>query len=174
LIQYGHNVQKLIDLSRLGEFETCKALLNLLNEGYIKVAPIKREAGRPVYEQPGGWPRGFSLRRLVVQLGIYLVIGGMLLIIVRFSDINRSSLFFDTGAPVVRDPIANELLDQIQLRRIQTGLEVYRLEVGRYPDTLDELISGNLLRKKDLQFPWQNYHFYERRDDRYLLLRPFE
>ncbi len=76
LIQYGHNVQRLIDLSRLGEFETCKALLNLLNEGYVRVAPIKREAGRPVDEQPGGWARGFSLRSLVVQLGIYLVIGG--------------------------------------------------------------------------------------------------
>jgi hypothetical protein len=174
LIQYGRNVQKLIDLSRLGEFETCKALQNLLNDGYIKVAPVKREAGRPLHEQPGSWVRGLSLRQLVVQLGMYLVIGGALLIIMWFSDIKISSLFFDTGMPVVRDPITNELLDHIQIRRIQTGLEVYRLEVGRYPDSLNELISGNLLGAKDLRFPWRNSHFYERRGDGYWLLRPFE
>jgi hypothetical protein len=174
LIQYGHNVQKLIDLSRLGEFETCKALLNLINEGYIKVASVKRVAGRPLDEKPGGWAQGFSLRSLVVQLGIYLVIGGVLLICVRVSDINISSLFFDTDTRVVQDPITKELLDQVQIRRIQTSLEVYRLEVGRYPDTLDELASGNLLCDKDLRFPWRNAHFYERRDDHYQLLRPFE
>jgi hypothetical protein len=174
LIQYGHNVQKLIDLSRLGEFETCKALLTLLNEGYIRVASGKREAGRPLDEKPGGWARGFSLRRLVVRFGMYLVIGVVLLLCIRMSDINISALFFETDTRLVRDPITKELLDRVQMRRIQTGLEVYRLEVGRYPDTLDELASGNLLRNKDLRFPWKNTYFYERRDGHYQLLRPFE
>jgi hypothetical protein len=48
LIEEGRTVQKLIDLSRLGEFETCKALLNLLKRGYVKVDTTKRE---PVKEE---------------------------------------------------------------------------------------------------------------------------
>ena len=36
----GRAVRKLIDLSCLGEFETCKALFNLVNLGYLRaVAP---------------------------------------------------------------------------------------------------------------------------------------
>jgi hypothetical protein len=174
LVQYGRNVQKLIDLSRLGEFETCKALLNLLNEGYIKVASVKREAGRPVEEKPGGFAKGFSLRRLLVQLGMYVVIIGAVLIIMRVGDIGSSVPFFDIGARLVKEPVAEELFDRVQMRRIQTVLDVYRLEVGRYPDRLEELVSLDLLLEKDLGFPWRNPRHYERHDDHYLLLRPFE
>ena len=35
-------VEKLIDLSRLGEFETCKALLNLVNLSFLKPIPRSR------------------------------------------------------------------------------------------------------------------------------------
>ncbi|HEY6101462.1 MAG TPA: DUF4388 domain-containing protein, partial [Anaeromyxobacter sp.] len=41
----GRTVEKIVDLSRLGEFETCKALLALVNQGYLKgLAPTSRAA----------------------------------------------------------------------------------------------------------------------------------
>ena len=45
----GRPVAAIVDLSRLGEFETCKALLNLVNLGYLGPAePGFRRAPHPV------------------------------------------------------------------------------------------------------------------------------
>src|SRR5512145_2593567 len=51
----GRTVEKIIDLSRLGEFETCKGLLNLVNLGYLKpVAPAGRAAAVGTYAADWG------------------------------------------------------------------------------------------------------------------------
>ena len=42
----GRTVERIVDLSRLGEFETCKALRNLVNLGYLRaVAPARARGG---------------------------------------------------------------------------------------------------------------------------------
>src|SRR5512145_2083203 len=46
----GRTVDKIIDLSRFGEFESCKGLLNLVNLGYLRtVAPAGRAAAVGTY-----------------------------------------------------------------------------------------------------------------------------
>src|SRR5512142_1993310 len=46
----GRTAEKIVDLSRLGEFETCKALSNLLSRGYLTlVAPSGRAAAVGAY-----------------------------------------------------------------------------------------------------------------------------
>ena len=55
LVEEGRTVQQIIDLSRLGEFETCKALLNLLNQGYLKVDALRKPVAG---EKPGRRVRG--------------------------------------------------------------------------------------------------------------------
>jgi hypothetical protein len=173
LIEEGRTVQKLIDLSRLGEFETCKALLNLLHRGYIKADTTKREAVKEE-ETPGARIRRIPFGRILMQTGMYIFIVGLLFILYRTVDVDLFSLSGETGTRTFKSPAAKELVGQCQQRRLRTALDVYFLETGHYPDELIELVRRGLVNEKELRFPWRNSRVYQRRDNGYLLLRPFE
>jgi hypothetical protein len=173
LVEDSRTVQKLIDLSRLGEFETCKALLNLLQQGYLKVdttrrGPIEEE------EKPGARIRRIPFGRILLQTGMYVFIIGLLFILYRTVDVDLLSLSEETGTRSFKSPAAKELVGRCQQRRLRAALGVYLLETGHYPDELSELVRRGLVEEKELRFPWRNQRVYRRRDDGYTLLRPFE
>ena len=171
LISADRDVQKLIDLSRLGEFETCKALLNLLNEGFIKVD--KQETAKPK-EKPGVRRRRFPLARVLVQVGMYIFLVGLLLVLYHAFELDPASLFQESSTRTFQDPAARELLHRNQQRRVYAALDLYRLENGRYPDALDALVEAGLLAEGDLRYPWRRPRVYRQDGGRVLVLRPFE
>ena len=173
LIAEGRNVQKLIDLSRLGEFETCKALLNLLHQGYIKVDTTKKEAVREA-EKPGARIRRIPFGRILMQTGMYIFIVGLLFILYRTVDVDLFSLSDETGTRTFKSPAAKELVSRCQERRLRAALDVYFLETGHYPGDLEELVTQGLVGEKELRFPWRNPRIYQRQENGYLLIRPFE
>jgi len=169
LVEEGRTVQQIIDLSRLGEFETCKALLNLLNQGYLKVDALRKPVAG---EKPGRRVRGWSLGALVAQVVTTVVILGVVYLLVQSVD------FLDLIDPqegrTFHDPAARELIDLSHSRRLQRAIEVYRLEQGHIPTRLDELVQEKLVRESALSFPWRQQRVYVRRDGSYRLLRPLE
>jgi hypothetical protein len=169
LIEDGRNVQKLIDLSRLGEFETCKALLNLLGDGYIKVDTVRKDTAG---EKPGKRVRSFSFGRLFVQAAMYLFIVGLLFILYRTVDV--MTLFEPSGGRLFENPAAKTLVGKSYQERLRTALDVYRLERGNFPEKLEELVSSGLVSESALKFPWRSERAYRRGERGYLLLRPFE
>jgi hypothetical protein len=176
LIEEDRDVQKLVDLSRLGEFETCKALYNLLVEGYIRVDTSRRETveGEELEGKPGGRIRRIPIGRILVQTVMYLFIVGLLFILYLTIDVDPFSFFEEHGTRTFQNPVARELVGRSQIRRLHSALEVYRLEKGKYPDGLDELVRAGLVANRELRYPWRNAHVYQRRDNGYLLLRPLE
>ena len=172
LVRDDRDVQKLIDLSRLGEFETCKALLNLLNKGYIKVAS-RKEADK-TKEAPGGRRQGFPIGRVLIQASMYILLIGVFLFLYKVFDLDPMTLFEESGTRTFQDPVARELIDDVQTRRIEAALEVYRLETGKYPETLTALVDAKLLAANDLRYPWRQDRVYEPAGERYQMLRPFE
>jgi hypothetical protein len=174
LLTDERDVQKLIDLSRLGEFETCKALLNLVEQGYIKVAG-RLEGGEDAPKgRPGGKRRAFPFGRLLIQLGMYFVVVGVVLVLYKVLGLDPLSLLDETGTRRFQDPAARELIDDGQRERLRNALELYRLEIGRYPDKLTELVDAGLLASGDLRFPWRQERLYRREGSGYVILRPFE
>ncbi|HUT99839.1 MAG TPA: DUF4388 domain-containing protein [Myxococcota bacterium] len=169
LIEEGRGVQKLIDLSRLGEFETCKALVGLLADGYIKVDTVRKDIAG---EKPGRRVRSFSFGRVFVQAGMYLFIVGLLFILYRTVDV--LALFEPSEGRFFENPAAKTLVGKSHLQRLRTALDVYRLEQGHYPEELSELVSSGLVSESALKFPWRSTRAYRRVDGGYLLLRPFE
>jgi uncharacterized protein DUF4388 len=170
LIEPDRTVQKLIDLSRLGEFETCKALHGLLSDGYIKgETVVKKEA---LTEKPGKRVRSIAFGRILIQAGMYLFIVGLLFILYRTVDV--FALLDTTESRVFQNPIARELVGSSHMSKIRNALEVYRLESGQYPDNLEELVKAGILNKTNLNFPWRNPRVYVRHDLGYSLMRPFE
>ncbi len=171
-VREDRNVQKLIDLSRLGEFETCKALMNLLNEGYIKVVS-KKDSSKTI-DKPGGSKRSFSFTRIVVQGGMYVVLLAIFYLLFEVLNLNPMELFEPKSTTDFQNPVVREAFDSIESRRIDAALDVYRLETGVYPEDWDELLSTGLLTENDIRFPWKAKRLYKRKANAYVMLRPFK
>ncbi|EPX57726.1 Response regulator [Cystobacter fuscus DSM 2262] len=169
LIGPGRDVRKLVDLSCLGEFETWKALVNLLNLDYIRALP------------PSGLSSLSSSARggdLLVRLGGVLARAVVTLLVIAALGFVASRLRPDTwdlqgaSASSYSDPAAQRLVSRAQQVRIQAALEVFRLEKGNLPERLDSLVEVGLLRNEDLRYPWRDDYYYRRTSDRQFILLP--
>ena len=138
LVRPGRDVRKLIELSCLGEFETCKALSNLVSPATCARAtpraacPRWSPAGGRPHASPGRWGGSPSAswwwRRR----------GGRLARVRRRPGPSRSP------ARSFADPAAQRLVSQAQRARIGAALEVFRLEHGVLPEQLSELVQEGL------------------------------
>jgi hypothetical protein len=168
----GRTVEKIVDLSRLGEFEACKALLALVNLGYLKpVAPSRRAAaavGGYALDWQGRLRRGAS--RVVATLAIAAALAG----IAYWAD-RHGVVFGGSGGAALRDNAAQRFLARYQMERLRGALEVYRLERGEYPEALGALVETGLASPGDLRYPWsQDYHYRRKPGGRFVLLPPVE
>jgi hypothetical protein len=172
LAEPGRTVEQIVDLSRLGEFETCKALLGLLNLGYLRtVAPAGRAAGA-VGAYAHDW--GARLRRGAAQAVATVLLAAALAGLAYAVD-RHGLAFGHGGGAAVRDNSAQRFLARYQLERLRGALEVYRLERGEYPDALGRLVEAGLASERDLRFPWsQEYHYRRASPAAFVLLPPIE
>jgi hypothetical protein len=172
LAQPGRPVEKIVDLSRLGEFETCKALLNLVNLGYLRpIAPANRAAAAVGAYAHDGWAR---VRRAAARVVATVAIAAALAGIAYWVD--RKGLAFGAhDGAALRDNAAQRFLARYQMERLRAALEVYRLERGEYPDALARLVDVGLASARDLRYPWSQEYYYRRRGEgRFVLLPPIE
>ncbi|HYO51595.1 DUF4388 domain-containing protein [Archangium sp.] len=167
LIAPGRNVRKLVDLSCLGEFETCKALVNLLNLEYVRAI------------QPTGLAASAGGVSLLVRVGGLVaraVVTVMVLAALGFVGSRLRPDTWDLGddsASSFADPAAQRLLARAQQARIEAALEVFRLEKGALPERLDALVEVGLLQREDLRYPWRDDYYYRRTSERqFILLSP--
>ena len=108
-----------------------------------------------IHSQSGPISRGFSLIELLVVIGILAVIAAIV-------------------APNLlgKADDANVNAARIQIEQVSAAIDLYRLETGRYPDEIENLITnpgdsprwkGPYLRKRSLmQDPWHNDLVYSR------------
>jgi hypothetical protein len=165
----GRTAEKIVDLSRLGEFETCKALANLVSRGYLAlVPPARRAAATGGYAQ--SWParvKAGAVRALVTVV-VAAALGALLL------WLDRRALAAGGSGVAVRDDAAPRYLSRHDLERLRGALEVYRAERGEYPAALSSLVETGLLRPDDLRGPWREPFYYRRAEDGVVLLPPVE
>lgn len=175
LIKPGRDVQKLIDLSRLGEFETCKALATLIDAGFVA-------ALQPAVQQPpsaeatvGGISAPRAGSRL--PLGVLLRVGATLAVLLAGFTLyhtGRVSFAFlnSHNAAEYVDLSLEDELGRGQIEAIHRALAVYQAEHGAYPEHLQKLVDAGLLPPRGVGFPWEQPYYYARGDRAYTLLRP--
>jgi len=172
LAEPGRTVEKIVDLSRLGEFETCKALLNLVNLGYLRALPPANRAAAAVGAYAQDWQA--RIRRGAARVVATLAIAAALAGIAYWVD-RRGLAFGGQGGAALRDNTAQRFLARYQMERLRGALEVYRLERGEYPDDLSRLPEAGLADGRDLTYPWSEPYYYRRRPEgRFVLLPPVE
>lgn len=162
LLQTDRSVRQLINLSRLGEFETCRAILTLVDGGYVRLIQP-----RPQEEAPQKWrPGAFFLR--VAACAALGVIG-----VVMLSTFDGRQLGLDLGSTLhYRESHFEGYLAETQLDVIRRALDVFRLQQGSYPTTLDELTEAGILRDRDLRYPFASTYYYRREGASYVLMPP--
>ncbi len=161
-------VRRIIDLSRLGEFETCSALGKLTELGYLEALAPSR-SGRRLGGQAKIDVLG-SLRRAVAQVavGCAVLAGvGALSYLALSSESGVARMVMPRGG---QDAVASHMR-----ARIEFAVEVFRLETGTLPGSLSELVEAGLLSRLETQYPYFGEWFYRIADSEpegYLLLSP--
>lgn len=175
----GRDVQKIIDLSRLGEFETCKALMTLIDAGILEAeAPAKAE---PAAKAPSNAPLGGGMvaRRNTSTVSLFgraVGVIGALAVIVLLAQYTYG--WHLRGWAPLREPtgfVAQDVQSAVsttQIQKIERALAIYKAESGDYPRALAGLVDAGLLKRNDLTFPWHEPYFYAVKDGSYELLRP--
>jgi hypothetical protein len=176
----GVTVRRLCDISQLGQFETQKALCNLLDAGFLEIGPSgkDREAVAPTGEKATGarssrWPPILAVIRVhAVQVGIGIFLCMFFVILAKaFGPPMKTS-----GVAVVAADAsgARRLFVDTQIARLMSALELFRLGKGRYPDNLDELVTERILDGEELKYPFDTQYHYRVAGDSYVLLPPLD
>jgi hypothetical protein len=167
LVAPGRTAARIIELSGLGEFETAKALCNLINLGYLAGVPPAKKGG-PDFDDS----RGSAVLSVVGRVAVTMLVVGALLFVGTRIDFGAVKLG-RRNATTYTDPAAQRFVSRAQMSRIAAALEVYRLEKGALPDALGELVDVGLLRADDVRYPWRDAYYYRRSSDgTYVLLPP--
>jgi hypothetical protein len=170
LAEPGRTVETIVDLSRLGEFETCKALLALVNLGHLRpIAPARRSAGVGTCARGG---LGARLRHAMVRIVATVALAAALAGIATWVDARGLAT---SGAAGVGDNAAQRFLARAQQARLRSALEVYRVERGEYPPSLAALVDEGLASARDLRHPWPaEWHYRRTGEGAFVLLPPVE
>jgi len=167
LVNGYRDVRKLIDLSCLGEFETCKALCNLANLGHASALMPVGEPDLPEDDIGLGDRVRGALGRLAVSMVVLAGIVGVLL----GTQLNPWAVQSSTGAGFA-EGVLRQQITRAQVSRIEGALAVYRLERGEVPSSLDALVEQGLLSSTDVRFPWAEHYYYRRVGPQEFILLP--
>jgi hypothetical protein len=168
LIAQGRTVERIIELSQLGEFETAKALCNLVNLEYAKGIAPAGKGGNDF----GGEKQSSALLGVLGRIAVSVVVVAALVFVATRIDFGAVNLGRG-NATTYTDPAVQRVASQQQLSRLSAAIEVYRMEKGALPVSLTELVDAKLIGDDDLKFPWRDSYFYRRAaDDTYVLLPP--
>lgn len=165
LVEAGATVQAIIDRSRLGEFETCKSLSNLVDAAYLKPVQPARKGASPLAGSAIDLVGG--LRRMVAQLavGAAVLVGAGVLAYLSLAAESASGYVFQERA-------TQDLVAAAQRERLAAALEVHRLEHGEYPESLEVLAESGLVGGAEVSYPYGAPWFYRRAKQEYVLLAP--
>ena len=173
LVKPGRDVQTIVDLSRLGEFESCKALYNLVQEGYLDPIPAAPAAGTGLTEGGALEPRRSRPLRLGrVQAAAGSVAGAVVLALLA-AGLLVPAMETTEHLTGVRSDAARLAAAEVNLTRLRRAVEVYRLQNGQYPGSLNDVVESGLIRSADLHRPFERPYAYARHGESYELVRPY-
>jgi hypothetical protein len=167
LVTPVRDVRKLIDLSCLGEFETCKALTNLVNLGYLKALPALGDPD-PLQDEVSTLDR---VRGTVGRIAVTAVVLGGLVLVAVTSNLNPWSLS-GSARTGFEESAVQQAVARAQVSRLEAALDVYRLEKGEYPPSLQALVDTRLVSPSDLRYPWRDLYYYRRVGSQEFILLP--
>jgi hypothetical protein len=168
LAEPGRTVERIADLSRLGEFEASKALLTLVNLGLL--LPVAQAGRSGAGFRAWAGRAGAALARAAASVAATAALALPLAVVAALAVARWER----AEAPVAAaaDAGALRFAARAQLSRLEAALEVWRLEHGEYPPRLSDLLDAGLVQARDLRHPFPEDYYYRRRDGGGFILLP--
>jgi hypothetical protein len=158
LAEPGRTVRKIADVARLGEFETLKAMNQLVDWKYLRILPPAKGTAAAVRDLAAGG-RALAASGLFARLLIAAVFFAATLLLARVAAPAFASSRAEAQA---RRGATARLLARDQLLRLEGALELYKVEHGEYPKDLRALIDQRVLAESDLSYPFPHPYYYRR------------
>ncbi|MEW6758315.1 MAG: DUF4388 domain-containing protein [Acidobacteriota bacterium] len=153
-------VQEIIDRSGLNEFEACKALFELFNRQLIgSVLPIEPET--PPEEKRFSFPAA-ALENLLVP-----IFWGWIAVSVVLFPFHPLSHLPWTDGPAKRDRMT--LLTRTTLQRVASAIDLYQLQTGKIPPSLEVLARDGYLPMRSLADAYGQPLIYQATENGYTL-----
>ena len=174
LVTPRRTVQDIIDRSRLGEFETSKALANLATAGHLRVVAARADAEAPSDGEPFSLKRAAgSVTPVLTRIALYAVVAAAVGGLVKLASAPDVGSPLSTNDVVIahRAAVRDKLGDVVRLRLTQ-AIDTFRLTEGKYPQKLDELVMKGLVEERLLTFPYETRYAYRVTADGYSLSLP--
>jgi hypothetical protein len=167
LAEPQRSAEKITDLSRLGEFETLKALEQLMSWGFLKLKPPPKGSGRmrALTERGAARARGIFLQ---VGVTVAFVLAALFCVKLLVPAMAHGREIRGHANAAVR------VLGHDQLLRLESALELYRLEHGEYPEELARLVEDKVVEPGDLRWPYRAPYHYRRTQQGFVLLPPLD
>ena len=146
-------VQELIDGSRLGDFDTCRVLFELIQLELIREVrqPTRIKPTPEVQQQPqGNWvPMAYVALVLVTVVSLATM---------ALNPLNLVPLPFNQSPTV---DSFKRVMSRNRMDRIDHALYLFFLEHHRFAPSLTSLTTEGLLREEIVVEPWGRYYAYE-------------
>jgi hypothetical protein len=158
LAEPGRTVRKIADVARLGEFETLKAMNQLVDWEYLRILPPAKGTAAAVRSLADGG-RALAASGLFARLMVAAVFFVATLLLARVAAPAFASARAEARA---RRGATARLLARDQLLRLEGALELYKIEHGEYPKDLRALIDEGVLAGRELNYPFHDPYYYRR------------
>ena len=166
----GRDVSWIVDRSRLGEFEACKSLMNLVSGGYL--APVSTKALADEVATAGRRRRAAELLVAVVsRLGATMALLAVLGVVAVAAPVSPLVPKRQDERPVA-DPALRRVASRGQLSRLSAALGLFVLQHGNSPGSLHELVEAGIVRDADVRYPWGEPYLYRKTGEATWLLLP--
>ncbi len=159
------SVRRVIDLARLGTFEVTRILAELRRAGLVEPldpSQVPEPKAPPVLEARR--PRARDTLAAVLPLLLLASLAVTVLPAAQGRDAEAGYVL--KGAPLARARSAYET------EGVRKALEAYQFSNGRWPDSLDELVSDGFLEASALTPSAGRPYYYRRWEDAAVLLAP--
>ncbi|MDH3786841.1 MAG: DUF4388 domain-containing protein, partial [Acidobacteriota bacterium] len=155
LVDGVRTVGEVNDRSTLGEFDTFRILSDLMTRSLVEV--VEKPTAANIPKKPAG-----LLQKLFVVVSLTVVFGAALIGLVSLSS-NPLAPWRLTGS----DTASRELrayASQARVDRLDEALQVFYLDAGTFPESLELLAVGGYLPEYALSDPWGRLYGYRLSD----------
>jgi len=171
LVDGSNSVREIANMALIGEFETSKALWNLMNAGYVRHAKKGADDDNQekiVEKLPGMLARSFV--GAIFTIIVLIIVGCAAFAVLQAAGMGPVTYKIHHS---ITPRLKNELIAKIQKDRLIRAIEAYALHMGKYPDKLEDILVEHGMNRSDLSYPWHDDYYYRRLGNgEYILLDP--
>ena len=161
------NVRRIIDLSRLGTFDSTRALAELRQAGVIDLCSTKKAAPRSSFRVRSGWKVFPTLRGIAASVLPFLALGFML-----HSTFPANRPMVGAAGSIIPERQRPQMGVRFETELIRRMVEERMFATGAYPTALGEIAGAIANESPSLTPSRLQAYYYRVRDDEVVLLPP--